>query len=68
MTQAMNLANFANSLDSSGGVPPSAINTTIPVSKGGTGATTLTSAAILRGNGTGAISAASASGTIAANG
>ena len=68
MTQAMNLANFANSLDSSGGVPPSSINATIPVSKGGTGATTLTNAAILRGNGTGAISAASASDISAAIG
>jgi len=40
MTQAVNLANFANSLDSSGGLSPSALNTTVPLSKGGTNATT----------------------------
>jgi hypothetical protein len=40
MTQAINLANFANSLDSSGGVPPTQLNATIPLSKGGTNATT----------------------------
>jgi hypothetical protein len=36
MSQAINLANFANSLDASGGMAPSAINTPVPVSKGGT--------------------------------
>ena len=40
MTQAVNLANFANNLDSSGGVNPSALNAAVPVSKGGTGGTT----------------------------
>ena len=40
MTQAINLANFANNLDSSGGVNPSALNASVPVSKGGTAATT----------------------------
>jgi len=40
MTQAVNLANFANNLDSSGGVSPSALNAAVPVSKGGTNATT----------------------------
>jgi len=40
MTQAMNLANFANNLDTSGGLNPSALNAATPVSKGGTGATT----------------------------
>jgi microcystin-dependent protein len=40
MTQAINLANFSNSLDSSGGVPPSQLNASVPVSKGGTGAAT----------------------------
>jgi len=40
MTQAMNLANFANSLDSSGGVPPTQLNSVVPVSKGGTNAST----------------------------
>jgi hypothetical protein len=42
MTQAINLANFANNLDSSGGVTPSALNATVPVSKGGTGVTSST--------------------------
>ena len=40
MTQAVNLANFSNSLDSSGGVAPSALNAAVPYSKGGTNATT----------------------------
>jgi hypothetical protein len=40
MTQAMNLANFANSLDSSGGVPPSQINSPVTIAKGGTNAST----------------------------
>lgn len=45
MTQAVNLANFANNLDSSGGVSPSALNAATPISKGGTGATTAAGAA-----------------------
>jgi hypothetical protein len=44
MTQAVNLANFANSLDSSGGVSPSSLNSQVPISKGGTGATTAAAA------------------------
>lgn len=44
MTQAVNLANFANNLDSSGGVSPSALNAAVPVSKGGTNATTASAA------------------------
>jgi hypothetical protein len=40
MTQAVNLANFANNLDSSGGVNPSALNAAVAVAKGGTGSTT----------------------------
>jgi hypothetical protein len=40
MTQAINLANFSNSLDTSGGVPPSQLNAPVPISKGGTNATT----------------------------
>lgn len=44
MTQAMNLANFANSLDSSGGVPPTQLNSPVPVSKGGTNASTASAA------------------------
>jgi hypothetical protein len=44
MTQAMNLANFANSLDSSGGVPPTQLNSPVPISKGGTNAATAATA------------------------
>jgi len=44
MTQAMNLANFANSLDSSGGVPPSQLNAPVTISKGGTNAATAATA------------------------
>lgn len=40
MTQAMNLANFSNSLDSSGGMPPTQLNSPVPLSKGGTNAAT----------------------------
>ena len=40
MTQAINLANFANSLDSSGGMPPSQLNAPVTISKGGTNAAT----------------------------
>jgi len=40
MTQAVNLANFANSVDTSGQIPPTVLNTFVPVSKGGTGGTT----------------------------
>jgi hypothetical protein len=44
MTQAVNLANFANNLDSSGGVAPSALNAAVSVAKGGTGSTTASAA------------------------
>ena len=44
MTQAINLANFSNSLDTSGGVPPSQLNAPVPISKGGTNGTTAASA------------------------
>lgn len=40
MTQALNLANFSNNLDSSGQVSPEAFSGTVPISKGGTNATT----------------------------
>jgi microcystin-dependent protein len=40
MTQAINLANFANSLDTSGGVPPSQLNAPVTIAKGGTNAST----------------------------
>ena len=45
MTQAVNLANFANFLDSSGGLSPTALNAPTPISKGGTGASTSAGAA-----------------------
>lgn len=45
MTQAINLANFSNSLDSSGQIPPTSLNAAVPFSKGGTGATTQAAAA-----------------------
>jgi len=45
MTQAINLANFSNSLDSSGQVAPTVLNAPVPISKGGTGATTTAGAA-----------------------
>ena len=44
MTQAMNLANFSNSLDSSGGVPPSQLNAPVTIAKGGTNASTIAGA------------------------
>jgi len=44
MTQAVNLANFANNLDTSGGLNPSALNAPVPVSKGGTGGSTTAAA------------------------
>ena len=50
MTQAVNLANFANNLDTSGGMSPNAINAAVPVSKGGTGVTTSAAVAALVGN------------------
>ena len=40
----MNLANFANSLDSSGGVPPSQLNAPVTIAKGGTNASTASAA------------------------
>lgn len=44
MTQAINLANFANSLDSSGQIPPTQLNAPVPISKGGTNAATASAA------------------------
>ncbi len=44
MTQAMNLANFANSLDSSGQMPPTNLTAPVPISKGGTNASTASTA------------------------
>jgi len=50
MTQAINLANFSNSLDSSGGVAPSVLNAPVPYSKGGLSTTTLADAIALIGS------------------
>jgi hypothetical protein len=44
MTQAINLANFSNSLDSSGQLSPTSLNAPVPLSKGGTNATTAATA------------------------
>lgn len=44
MTQAMNLANFANSLDTAGQLPPTQLNAAVPISKGGTNASTASGA------------------------
>ena len=44
MTQAVNLANFANSLNSSGQMDPAALSSAVAVSKGGTGSTTASAA------------------------
>lgn len=44
MTQAVNLANFANSLNSSGQMDPAALSSAVSVSKGGTGSTTASAA------------------------
>lgn len=49
MTQAINLGNFSNNLDSSGGVTPNALNSAVPVAKGGTGATTVAGAIAVLG-------------------
>lgn len=47
MTQASNLANFANNLNSSGQVDPTALSSVVPIAKGGTNAS---SAADARAN------------------
>lgn len=44
MTQASNLANFANNLNSSGQVDPNALSSVVPISKGGTNASTASAA------------------------
>jgi hypothetical protein len=50
MTQAINLANFSNSVDSSGQIAPTVLNAAVPISKGGTGQTTTAAAAAVFGN------------------
>lgn len=49
MTQAINLANFSNSVDSSGQIAPTVLNAAVPISKGGTGQTTTAAAAAVFG-------------------
>jgi microcystin-dependent protein len=44
MTQAMNLANFSNSVDASGQIAPTVLNAAVPISKGGTASTTAAAA------------------------
>jgi hypothetical protein len=56
MTQAFNLSQFANNVNTSGQASlTAAVSGTLPVANGGTGATTLTSGAVLVGAGTGSI-------------
>jgi hypothetical protein len=56
MTQAFNLAQFANKVNTSGQVDAStALTNAVPVANGGTGATTLAANNVLLGNGTTAV-------------
>jgi len=56
MTQAFNLSQFANNLNTSGQASlTSSVTGTLPVNNGGTGAATLTANSILVGNGTSAV-------------
>jgi hypothetical protein len=67
MTQAFNLSQFANKVNTSGQADlTTAVTGTLPVANGGTGATTLTSGSVVVGNGTSAVTlvAAGASGNI----
>ena len=67
MTQAFNLSQFANKVDTSGQASlTTAVTGTLPVANGGTGATTLTSGNVLIGAGTSAVTsvAAGASGNV----
>jgi hypothetical protein len=68
MTQAINLANFANNLDTSGGVNPSALNAAVPVAKGGTGVTTSTGTGNVVLSTSPTLSGATIGGTVALNG
>lgn len=61
MTQAFNLSQFANKVNTSGQADLStAVTGTLPVANGGTGAATLTSGAVLIGSGTSAVTAVAA--------
>jgi hypothetical protein len=67
MTQAFNLSQFANKVDTSGQASlTTAVTGTLPVANGGTGATTLTSGNVLIGAGTSAVTlvAAGTSGNV----
>ena len=67
MTQAFNLSQFANKVNTSGEASlTTAVTGTLPVANGGTGATTLTSGNVLIGAGTSAVTsvAAGASGNV----
>lgn len=44
MTQASNLANFANNLNSSGQLDPNSLSSVVPIAKGGTNASTASDA------------------------
>ena len=56
MTQAFNLSQFANKVNTSGQASlTTAVTGTLPVANGGTGATTLTTNNVLLGNGTSAL-------------
>jgi hypothetical protein len=58
MTQAFNLSQFANKVNTSGQASlTTAVTGTLPVANGGTGAATLTANNVLLGNGTSAVQA-----------
>ena len=62
MTQAFNLSQFANKVNTSGQADlTTAVTGTLPVANGGTGATTLTSGNVLIGAGTSAVTSVAAS-------
>lgn len=61
MTQAFNLSQFANKVNTSGLADlTTAVTGTLPVGNGGTGATTFSSGALLKGAGTSAVTTATA--------
>jgi len=58
MTQAFNLSQFANNVNTSGQASlTAAVSGTLPVANGGTGTTSLTANNVILGNGTGAVQA-----------
>lgn len=69
MTQAYNLSQLANNLNTAGQLDATdGLVNAVPVANGGTGASSFTNGALLRGNGSSAISAASAADIVAAIG